>query len=444
MRGCHNSVTAALFSVCIILLAGCGGGGSGGGALPSVPHSTTVTLLITDAQPQLVAYEQGTRGAWTLLPAGQESFSVSGSGAYGVAWVCPDSSPLMTDIVQTTLSELTTIPVACSAPVLDATVSGTIQTSAIADVEFATVNGSTVYGFTDNSGTYSISVAPGSQDIMAAVTDSSENLLAIHTLSNVDVPSSGLTGENITFDASDAMGPSATVTFANLPTNAGATSGSSVYYGNPNDRYWLGGGTGTSCSYLTMPAADLGADSNYDISAYSSLGVTPGEVTVELFTSTPPASMTYPNPLSVASPTNTDTPAFSLDYTGFSGLSGGQMYYEIEESISNQPVFAVVTPGFLSASGSTYALPDVNPSGGSFPATVGTSGDLFEWSIFAEYASTSLFQSLGPFYFADVSAKQNPHAQSVTKLASVRVESASPLSGFVYTASTSGTPVNLP
>lgn len=403
------------------LLAGC----KSTGIALNPPNGGNVVTLVISGSP-VIAYQDTLNGAWKLLPANQTQFTVTGGTAYGVAFTCaalePSSSGQRvpqgsewtpTAVIQATTTEINTIPVPCGET--DTEVFGTFDASAFAG---------TSYGYVDyeseipsSVGDYEIIVPPGVQDIFAAAYNDDDDVIAFKTLQSVNVPETGLTGENVTLTASDAVGTSQNVAWTNAPD---WSPYSWVDFGSYNETLPLADGDGTSLSYPTVAASDVGSDDVYVAESAAGNEGDGSEQNAEAgaYGQTLPSTIAYPHLWDASAPSDATRPAFTLNYGGFSGVSGGFGAYAFEEdwgTIEDEQgvTFALVSFGYVHAAHiSSYTAPDITLAG--FSDMVPASGDVFFYDEAAVYSTPII---LSEFYYGveDTGSEGQRGAQSLSQ-----------------------------
>jgi hypothetical protein len=385
------------------LLFGCRSTGTllnppSGGDIVTVDESASV--------PAAVAYKTGVNGTWKLLASGRTTFNVPGGGPYGVAFVCgeeeppsigkrtPQSAESQVDVVQATTSEITTVPVPCGEEAT-ASLSGTYDTSAIASANEVDIDGN---NYDAGTGTYAVSVVPGTQDIVATVWSESA-VLAVKTVQGVDVPAAGLTNEAITVASTDAVGANQTISWTNQPGDVDEED-NEVDFGELSGVTLplIENGETTSIAYPTVAAADIGPNDEYH--AYEDAYLDSEEsgylVEGDAYGQTLPTSVALPDAFNETDPaTSSVRPAFTLNYSGYSSLSGGISGYEYGErwdGTTEGAVYGIVSAGFLRAAGTAFTAPNITLAG--FSSMQAAEGDSLEWYVAAFYATGFGFSDL--------------------------------------------------
>ena len=458
----HRLLAAAAIAA---LLAGCHSsgiafnppGGSGG---------NIVTLVITGSP--TIAYEIGVNGAWKLLPAGQTQFTVTNGTAYGVAYACEEeeeagslhsaavhtaTSPALTEsesvgVFQATTTEINVVPVTCNTET--ATLAGTFDATGVESSDYVEVDNNEVGG-ESRSGSYSINITPGTQDVFGAAFNEENQLLALKTYPGVDVAATGTTTQNVTISSADDVGGPQTLNITNQPATQDDEY-AQVYFGNfEYTTVELASSSSSSVSYPTVAAADVAPDDAYIGEGFTYVDG-PGTafwVEHDHFASSLPSSIALTAAYNQSEPTFTGNPTFSLNYTGYAGLTGGISGYEIgEEWCCNNEgnVGAIVTSGFLKAAGTTsYTVPVITLSG--FPSMTAASGDGYDWAVRAVYGTPAYLAEFASYILIDsVGKNRNPQSLGAHPMmlggglnahaAGVRVEedNSTPTSGDGYWA----------
>lgn len=409
-----------------LLLAGC----KSSGTAFNPPGGGNIVTLIVSGTPT-IAYQSTLHGAWKLLPAGQTQFTVTGGTAYGVAFTCPlddildESSNQRTPqqdtwqptvVIQATTTEANVIPIPCGGEVEPtATLSGNFDATAIEGTEEGYVDANeTSTNIDSDSGAYSMSAFPGTQDVFGVAYDDDGDVLALKTYPSVSV-SSGTTTQNVMLSSSDAVGSSKSISWTNAPE--GSEIESYVSFGDEDAGPNLADSDSASVTYPTIAAADIASDDFYvaESNTYAEGDDSDSDTEAGIFGSTLASTVAYPNVWDVSNPTDAVQPAFTLNYTGFSGLSGGIGAYVFSEEWGTEDeqegwTFAFVTFGYVHAAGITsYAPPNITLSG--FSDMQAESGDIFPYDAAAFYGTPIVL--LDDFYFFGLDSAGQRGAQSL-------------------------------
>ncbi len=392
------------------LLAGC----TSSGSVVNPPAGPTVSVDEVSnfgGTFTTVAYQSSPNGAWQVLP-GSQQFQVGSSGAYGVAWIC-GSDPTEVNIYQATSKETSTPIIECDGSSgLPATLSGTTS-----ETGFSTATATDIFVQDDGTGaspngTYSVATTSTEQDVFAGLYDGS-TLLAAKVYPAVNLTTGSAT-QDVSFAASDALGSSVSATAGTPPSGETLLDVYADYINVPQDSgVELAYSVSSPLSYPSIAAGDTGVQDTYGVieEADSSTNLNVGLV----FNQTPPTSVSLTSAFAL-SVTASTTPVYDLDYTGFSGLSGGFTEYGIvqEDTTSGVVGYATVTAGYVTASGSTnYSFPNITLSG--FPTMTIAAGANVDWLVGAAYGP--LF-TLDAFSAIPLSESHSSHAQSLPSLPS--------------------------
>jgi hypothetical protein len=401
-RGVYAAVLIAA------LLAGC----RSTGTAFNPPYGGNIVTLDILGTPTAIAYQTSAHGAWKLLPSGQTTFTIPGT-AYGVAFTCPEDDLFETSasqrsaqveewqptvVIQATTTDFNTVLVPCNGDdETEATLSGTYDATAFestnqVDVDYDEVGGG-------GTGSYSIDVTPGTQDVFGEAWDG-DTLLAFKTIPSLNVPAGGAT-ENITFSNSDAVGSSKTISWTNVP-GTNEEEYSYLDFGSFDVSPEIGSSDSSSITYPTIAAGDIASDDSYYAESESEVDGPGNATAVEAAAFNPslPTTIAFPDTWNSAGPTDSTQPSFSLHYTGYAGLTGGIQAYFLDEEWGTEGeqegwTLVAVTQRYLTARGSsTYTSPDIALTG--FSDMVPASGDIYPWAAVAFYGSPLFLQY---FYF---------------------------------------------
>ncbi len=427
------------------LLAGC----KSSGTAPNPPGGGIATLSLVaqgGATFTAIAYQTSANGAWKLLPSGQTTITAGADGAYGVAWVCSTSTNVV-ELYQATIRENSTPVVTCGSPSATASLDGTTSETGFASATTTYVTAEEFSSSAPPNGAYSMPAVPATQDVFAGLDDNS-TLLAAKVYPNV-VVGSGPTTQNVGFTSSDTLGSSVTITSGN-PLSGETFEDLGTAYENiaQGTGVGLGDSSTQSLSYPTLASGDTGPND-----AYLAEDIAEGtdEANVSLtYDQTPPTSISFTSAFALTVTASTN-PVYDLDYTGYSALSGGVQEYGVLEAFGGTEIYATVTGGYLSATGSTnYTFPDITLSG--FPTMTIPASTSVGWFASAAYGTPVALQAFGAIV---LDASHSSHAQSLLKSLSQftthgiiqqaatggRVSpqsSSSSTSGFYYAAVTTG------
>ncbi|HEY9084465.1 MAG TPA: hypothetical protein VIN40_00780 [Candidatus Tyrphobacter sp.] len=431
------SIRSLLVFLCAAaLLAGCKStgialnppGGTGNVVTLEIPSYDVGTSL------GAIAYETGPHGAWKPLPSGATSFTVPGSTrSYGVAYVCtiglppvsigrsqpegvqPQQGARTTEYaVQATLDDYHIVAVSCAdAPTTS--VSGTYDVTAVGGASITAAgnyqNGST--------GSYSGSVPSNTTDLLAEAYDAGGNTVGVKTYPGTSVGTTPVT-RNVTFTASDALGPTHMLTATAAPAGFSQYSEALYLTSDLAAHVFMANSNGGTLTYPSVAAGD--ATGLYGLGSYGYYYNATASQTVAAFDVTATASavsLTIPTAWAPSSPVNTaNNPTFTMNYAGFPSPPAGSIfsynaYFEAPCTAGNCVSYANATNKFLRSTGaSTYQVPQVALSG--FPTFNGVTGNRVTWYTYAELSSgstvdyafgLSLYQ-----YFIDSEARGVPQS----------------------------------
>ncbi len=359
-----------------LLLGACGGGaGSGSGS--------TVTVNFVDAlgnpwAPPKVATQVGT-GSWQSAPSGT-SVTLNlppGVAQYGVAFACGTE----TQVVQFTKGEAPNPTLRCGSANVPASVNVTLSYN---DSAFpATVHRQytvntldvAVDALTFNPET--LTVFPGQGDLLVALYDNSETLIALKALLNQSFTAGA--SFNLNFAAGDAT--SGTGNIGSYPVPSGfTTGGTAVFHVTPLGAYAFLrqdlSAPGSPLTFPLPPSALAGQKVVYANAFSSDLSL----LSLETFTGTShtPALPPVFNP---TVSTSAKLPAFS----GLSASGSDFIGHTFSAGWSGNSLTAIVSKGWM-GTGASYALPDLSSLGFPVPAT----GDTVGYQASALYSNKPL------------------------------------------------------
>jgi hypothetical protein len=364
--------------------------------------STTISLVISGS-PAAIAYSTGTSGSWQALPSGATSFTLTGTTAYGVAYMCTTYSGNVY-FVQATAAEMRTVPVACGATstgtlVVSFTFDAFCSSGATATVVDVNAQGDNLGGCSSAGTSYDVTLDSGTQDVftMAETGGSTNALLAVKTLQSQSVPGSA----SATFATSDAVGTATIPQLTQVPSTA-TSALEEIYFGSFDN--WVvpllvsSYNTSSGTTFYTVATGDVGPNDSYlvigdqDVSGPG----TANAVAVDAFSASAPTTVALPTPFN-ETVTAAGLPIFGTTYFSGSNPSGYVSGYLFSGSWygSGIPTLleGVVTSGFIGAS-TTYTMPNISLS--PFPPTTAPNGMEYSWRAEALSMPGSLFQLL-PF-----------------------------------------------
>ncbi len=358
---------------------------------PTSGTSTTVTLAISGS-PAALAYSTGTSGTWTPVPSGATSFALSGTTAYGVAYMCGTGSGNVV-FVQATTAELSTVPVNCGST-SSATLNLTFDFASSSFCSYSPSENASIIDVDGQSNNFTAcassppanptSLDAGTQDVFAmAITASPGDVpVALKTLQGASVPGSA----TMTFTASDAVSTATMPTLTQVPATMTSTL-TQVNFGSFN--YWpvpltvSNYNAGSTTEYYTVASGDIGTNDSYFIVGYAGVSGpgTANEVAGDAFAQSVPTSVTLPSPFNETY-TAAGSPAFATAYTFGTPIAGNVSGYYFDGNWYGTGIptnlSGFVTLGFVQAGSLTaYTMPNIAVSG--FPPTVAPGSTSYEW-----------------------------------------------------------------
>jgi hypothetical protein len=367
-------------SILIMDLAGCGGGS---GTPPPPPGPTTITVTFTNGTPQAAAVQIGSGGFTTAsIQGGQLSLTVpAGSTDYAIAYVCPTFTPVgFTEsnefVIEATVQDSTAYTVSCSAVPTMGSATGSVDASAIPGATSISVGGRGIgYSFASNTASFNVNLPTGTNDIVAAALDGSNNVLAVKIVRTQTVPGAVNGGNTI------VLGPSDETTLQSVTVNntpAGFIPAEQfVLYSTANGTV-LGLGLSSAPQYRALPAAATQPGDMYFIDSSTDDTATRDLVVgVNLtMTSANPLTINLPPVWSFSGPAAAAFPTFTFNYSGFK-TAANLSYQAI---IQWQPIPSTLTGITVTATASfqnnatTLSIPNLTSLPGFFaPARSGTS-----------------------------------------------------------------------
>jgi hypothetical protein len=383
--------TLRLF-LCSLLVAGIAGcGGSSGGAPPGGGgggNPTTVTYTFTGATPTVVAAKIGA-GAYTqaTLQSGKLTITIpSGTTNYSVAFLCPgyayDSSSTANSeqVIQASALDGTSFSENCYEAPVDGSDTVQVDAAAIPEASFVQV-GDELLPWSSNTIDFSGGLPTGTHDIPILVTNNDILPIAAKILRNQVVPGALNNGDTVDFSATDELVPQS-VTYGIFPSGFTAVTLLASYETANGAIITLS--YANALGYPAMPLAAYQSGDYYFFYAVTYGAPNPGEsVGIEDFTSSGgPQSFTFPAAWSYAGPTAAALPAFSYDYSGFSGMAdvslGADLQWTLGTSVQN--IIDVRTSQNYLGGSTSVATPDLSAVPGFLaPAP---SGSTVDWVAF--------------------------------------------------------------
>lgn len=389
-------------------VAGCGGGSGGnGGGGGGGGDSTTVTVKVGTA---VTAAAQIGTGAFTpaAITSGIVTVSVPhGTSNFAVAAACPlqtvglngtQYTLIEENVLEASIADGTSLSLPCATAetITKGSLTGNVDASAIAGVNYVGVSAGNSTAGTDQmisgaSSTFSAQMPAGTDRVALEgyvhATSSQLGVNSIFTLAavrnfdGVAVPGSVNGGSTVALGAADAvtMEP---ITYSNVPNGYSAPITVANYFWANSVGGILLSNMATSQYPMVPAAAAESGDSYLFLSrADSATGFPPQSVLVDTWTTSGgPLTVTFPAAWTYAGPTPAALPVFTLAYSGFNGSSN--VHYGV--GVGWQPdkttsVDRVVTATANYMGGSTsLAVPDLTAVTGF--AAPPASGTLVEWS----------------------------------------------------------------
>jgi hypothetical protein len=373
----------AVSGILVVLITGCATGTpTRGGPQP------TVTVTFVGGTPLAVATQTGT-GAFTLTtPTSQVKFPVApGNTKYAIAYVCPPVSALGTitseTVIQATTQDTTSFTANCFGPPSSGTATGS-ATSAITGTTDIKILGN--HGLGGNvgsaSGSFSVSMPAGTNDVAAVAIDGSNTVLAVKLVRSQTVPGALNGGSSIIVSSPADATTTANLTVTNVPAAGFVTPPeASAEFITANGTTLLLTNSSVSSTnpqpYNALPTAATVSTDFYLYESNTSDTATHQSVGVTTTTSTGGGafSVALPTPWSFAGPAPARLPTFTFIYSGFTGLPAiadqGSIQWATGATTSNQ-ITVVATANFLSGA-TTITIPDLTSLAGFItPAATGT------------------------------------------------------------------------
>jgi len=362
-------------TLCLPFATGCGGGSSSS----SNPMENAVTVTFTGGTPTAVATQIGT-GAFTLATLSGSSLTVmipSGTQKYAIAYVCPPvpgfgNTVTSESIIEATIADGSAYTISCLGALPTGTATGNVNASAIAGATNVLVRGNGSYGGSvgSASGSFSVSLPNGSNDVALIAVNGSGTVLAVKFVRAQTVPGAINSGNTITLGSSD-MVTSQSLNVTNVPSGFTTPPAASVNYLTANGTSILLDST----SATQYPAVPTAAGESGDFYAYesnttdlathnSAVGITQTSTSGGAATIALPASWSYSGPAAAALPT------FTFNYSGFSGATATAQQGEIEwaPTPATLSTIAVTATSSYQAGASTITVPNLASIAGFFAA----------------------------------------------------------------------------
>jgi hypothetical protein len=360
----------------------------------STPSSSSVTVSFGGTTlPSAVATQTGVGGTWkqATLKGSSVTFSVS-SGPYAVAYACTEGTLTENEVYELSTSDSRSPTVACPATSTStaSTLSGTIDVSAVsgaAGANFYCLDGASSASVV--TGTYSLTCATGTQDIVVQAIDPSDNTLAVKIVRSQALPA-GASTLNISSLGTPDTTSTQTYTLSGIPSGENSPT-AAVYYFTSNGTEFLLSSSVTQ-TYAVVSSTDSASGDYYEAFASAAAsGGAPQQVDFQLFNPAKALSLVFPAVWTYAGPTPASFPTFTTGYTGFTN-SGAVSYEAIAAWASgSQSIRSVVvaSSNWLKSSGATLALPNLTALTG-FAAAPAT-GTNVTWTERINSATNALF-----------------------------------------------------
>lgn len=365
-----------------LFLAGCGG--TAGSGNPNQVTVRFVDFFGAAWTPPRVAVQTG-NGAWqSVNPQSTLSLTLpSGEGRYGVAYQCW----VTTQVYQLSVSEATSLILPC--PYADPSAAVTVSLSyndsafpAASQRRYAANTAGAAFGAFLTNPT-SVSVPPGEGDLVAALYDSSDNLLAVKALLNQNLSNGA--SFSFSFAASDAVSGTGNTAAYAVPAGF-TTGGTTVYHVTPAGAAAIlkddSSAPGKAQSFPLPPSAVPGQRVVLAEAHSSGLSLKTYEAfSASGYTPTLPPVFNPSVDTSAAIPTFSGLNASGSDFRGYTFMVNAPMKY----------LTAVVSKGWI-GSASSYTPPDLKSLGFYYlPA----SGDQVLYDASSLYGNQSIDQYLG-------------------------------------------------
>jgi hypothetical protein len=376
-----------IVGIAAIMAAGCGGGST---TVP--PQGTSVAITFGGTtMPQAVATQSGD-GPFIAasLQGGNLLFLTlpNGTTKYGIAYVCPVFNDEF--VFEATTQDATALTLNCPAarpsPTLGAA-TGSVDASAMTGATNVLIagngGGASLGGVAEP---FSVSMQNGVNDVALIATDSNGNAVGVKILRGQNIPGAVNGGSAVVFGAGDAI-TRQPVTLNNVPAGFPVPDGVFAQYHTVN---------GTAFSLVTTlgfnsplpgtyPAVPAGATQSGDFYLYQSSSINfPGSGNQQVGTSLTttsgggPLTMTFPAPWSFAGPTPARLPAFTFDYSGFSGQPAVSQQVLLTWPVgASRDLLQVMTTANFQNGVTTLTVPDLSALAGFFPPAA--SGAQVSW-----------------------------------------------------------------
>lgn len=375
-----------------ILISGCGGSSS----TPPPPQGSTVTVTFGTATPSAVATQTGNAAFTQASLTGNTVSLVLPAGAtnYAIAYICPSSNGSITEtVLEATVQDGVSFTRNCPTGVLGipggAAANGAVDASPVPGATQVRISGKGgVSPMVAVSGSFSVTLPPGMQDVALQALDANLNVLAVKMEPAQTIPGTLNGGNTILFGPADLI-TRQTCTLTNL---------ASTFLGGPFVQYKTVNGTVFALnsvssngvtSYAVVPAAATQSGDSYLFAGLANTVSTPGQpvtpiqiLDIEQRTTSGggPVTLALPAPWSFPGPQPATFPTFTFNYAGFpQGLNTVAEQAEISWSTASSTrnsISITASANFLNGA-VTLAIPDLSSISG-FPGAA-PSGTTVNW-----------------------------------------------------------------
>jgi hypothetical protein len=345
-----------------------------------------VTVTFIGGTPLAVATQTGT-GLFTLMtPGNKVTFGVAGNTKYAIAYVCPPVSASGTitseTVIQATTQDATSLTASCFGPPSTGTATGS-ATSAIAGTTDIQIVGNQGLGGNvgSASGSFSVSMPTGTNDVAAVAIDSGKNVLGVKLVRSQTVPGALNSGSSIILSSPADATTTANLTVTNVPAGFVAPPEASVEFITANGtRLPLTNSSVSSTNpqpYHALPTAATVSTDFYLYESHTSDTATNQSVGITTTTTSGGGafSLALPTPWSFAGPAPAKFPTFTFVYSGFTGQPAiadqGSIRWSTGATTSNQ-ITVLATANFQGGA-TMITIPDLTSLAGFIaPAASGT------------------------------------------------------------------------
>ena len=382
MRSWGTAVLAVL-GILFVLITGCAKGTpiwGGGGA------QTSVTVTFIGGTPLAVATQIGTSPFTLMTPGNQVTFPVApGNTKYAIAYVCrPVSASGITSetVIQATTQDTSAFTASCLGPPSTGTATGSVTSAIFGTATIKIIGNQGIGGsVTGGSGSFSVSMPTGTNDVAAVAFDSSNNVQGVKLVRSQTVPGAILPGSSIIISSPADATTTADLTVNNVPPGFVNPPEASVEFITANGTSLLltnNSVAGTNPQpYHALPTTAIVSSDFYLYESNTSNTVTNQSVGITATTTSGGGafSLTLPTPWTFAGPAPAKFPTFTFIYPGFVGLTAvaeqGSIHWATSATTSNQ-ITVLATANFQGIA-TTITIPDLTSLAGFLaPAATGT------------------------------------------------------------------------